>query len=626
MTLIRFSDVTFGYGGPPLLDRVSFTVEAGERLALLGRNGEGKSTLLKLIAGWELPTSGEITRSSQLSVGALAQEVPTDLEGTVFEVVSAGLGERGELLSQFLELCARTTGAPEESAAIERLQRQIDATDSWELEHTVEEAIHKLGLEGRARVESLSAGYKRRVLLAQALVTHPQLLLLDEPTNHLDIDSVLWLEELLARYEGTVIFVTHDRRFLRRVSNSLLEVDRGQLTRFNSGYDGYLAEKAALLEVEARDLEKLDKKLAQEEAWIRRGIKARRTRNEGRVRALERLREERAQVRTIPGQMAARVLEAERSGDLILEAVDLSFSYDDRPIVSDLTTRIFRGDRVGILGPNGIGKTTLLRLLLGELTPTSGSVRSGAQLEVLYFDQIKAQLDLEKTVADNVGEGSDRVGPANNSRHLYAYLQDFLFTPDRANTKVAALSGGERNRVLLAKLFTRPANVLVLDEPTNDLDVESLELLEEILTGFAGAILLVSHDREFVDNVVTTSLVFEGPGRVREFVGGFEHFMRSQAAAEKPRRAPVSKPDRSPADSNRPKKLTYNEKRELEELPARIERLEAVKTERETQMATPEFYQQDGAQITAAVQELEALNRELGDCYERWEELEERSS
>ncbi|MEM7262248.1 MAG: ATP-binding cassette domain-containing protein, partial [Planctomycetota bacterium] len=463
MAQLALRDITFGFGGPPLLDGVTVSVEEGERIALVGRNGAGKSTLLQVIGKVLEPESGEVRTPSGLKVGALWQEVPSDLKGSAYDVAASGLGERGEALARFLHLSEQADEAA--LAEMEKLQAKIDSFDGWGLHREIEQILTKLSLDGSAAVTSLSAGVKRRVLLARALASQPDLLLLDEPTNHLDVDSILWLEEFLGRFDGTVIFISHDRRFLRRVATRILDLDRGGLRSYDADYDRYLEQKTERLETEAKHLELLDKKLAEEEAWIKRGIKARRTRNEGRVRALEKLREERRAVREDPGSMAGRAQEADRSGRLVIETKDLGFAYDDRPIVRGLTTKIFRGDRIGILGPNGVGKTTLLRLLLGELEPQVGSVRHGTKLQIAYFDQVKEQLDPEKTVAENVGDGNDTITMGDQKRHIYGYLQDFLFPPEQARARVGSLSGGERNRVHMARLLRSGGNVLLLDEP-----------------------------------------------------------------------------------------------------------------------------------------------------------------
>ncbi len=623
MAQLALRDLTFGYGGIPLLDASSLTVEAGERIALVGRNGAGKSTLLQILGDQIEPESGEVVHASDLRVGALWQDVPRDLKGTVYEVAASGLGRRGEALSKYLVL---SDSAHDESslATLEKLQNEIDSFAGWDLHRDVERILTRLDLDGHDRVETLSAGVQRRTLLARALASSPDLLLLDEPTNHLDIDSVLWLEEFLTRLGATVIVVSHDRRFLRRVATRIVDLDRGNLRSFTGNYDVYLEKKDEILEIEKTHVAALDKKLAEEEVWIRKGTRARRTRNEGRVRALERLRDERRSMRSAPGQMKAQAQEAERSGRLVIEIKDLGFGYGEERIVSGLTTRIFRGDRVGILGPNGVGKTTLLKLLLGQLDPTVGTVRHGTKLEVAYFDQVKGQLDLEKTIAENVGEGNDTIIVGESKRHIYGYLQDFLFTPAQARTKVGALSGGERNRVLLAKLFTKPANVLVLDEPTNDLDIDSLELLEEILTGFAGTVLLVSHDREFIDNVVTTSLVFDH-GNVREFVGTYEDFMRELAEAEQPPKKKNSSAGKPKPKTTTPAKLSYRETKELESLTAQIESLEGELAELHTAMSDPGFYQKDNDTINRATDRSSEIESALETCYGRWEELESKA-
>jgi ABC transport system ATP-binding/permease protein len=497
MALITLRDISLAFGGPALFDGINLQIEPGDRLCLMGRNGTGKSTLMKLISGEIPPEGGEVIRSQGLRVALVSQEIPQEMAGTVFEVVAQH---------------------PHAAAGAEQ----------WEHEQQVERVLNRLHLEPEAEFSSLSGGTKRRVLLARALVAAPDILLLDEPTNHLDIETILWLEEFLARNITTCIFVTHDRAFARRLANRIAELDRGRIYAFSCGYDQFVERREALLEAEITRMALFDKKLAQEEAWVRQGIKARRTRNEGRVRALKALREEYRQRRTRQGTATIRLQEAERSGRLVIEAEQVGFSYGDRTVIRDLSTTIMRGDKLGIIGPNGSGKTTLLRLLLGELEPQSGSIQQGTRLEVLYMDQMRDQLDPQKSVAENVGEGNDTLIIGGKSRHIIGYLQDFLFSPDRARSPVSILSGGERNRLLLAKLFTKPGNVLVLDEPTNDLDAETLELLEDLLMEYSGTLLLVSHDREFLNNVVSSTLAINADGTVKETVGGYDDWLREQ--------------------------------------------------------------------------------------------------
>ncbi len=622
MALLGVRDLTLAYGGDaPLLAGVGFAVEPGERIALVGRNGSGKSTLMKLLAGELAPDAGSITLSPGTRRARLAQEVPQDLAGEVFDVVASGLAELGELLTDYhRESLALADGG--DLGRLEQLQHRLEAAGAWHHERRVETVMSRLQLPERGRFETLSGGLKRRVLLARALVAEPDLLLLDEPTNHLDIPATLWLEELLAGFAGTLVFVTHDRAFLKRLASRILGLDRGRLRDWPGDYSRYLERKRELLGVEAEQNQRFDKKLAQEEAWIRQGIKARRTRDEGRVRALERLREERRRRRAAPGQARLRAHDAERSGKLVIEAEGVTFGYGESPLVEDFSTTVLRGDKIGILGPNGSGKTTLLRLLLDRQAPSAGRVRHGTRLEVVYFDQHREQLDEEKSVADNVADGNDRVVVGGKPRHVISYLQDFLFPAVQTRSPVKSLSGGERNRLLLARLFTRSFNLLVMDEPTNDLDVETLELLEVLLVQFAGTLLLVSHDRAFLDNVVTSTLVMEGGGRVGEYAGGYEDWLsqRPRPASRPPEK---KKPSKSPRPADRPRKLSYREKQELEELPGRIEDLETEQGELHAAFADPDFYRTAaGDEAAGRRRRLAEVEGELEGAYERWAELE----
>ncbi|MBN2886262.1 MAG: ATP-binding cassette domain-containing protein [Chromatiaceae bacterium] len=627
MTLLSLESVSLSYGLPPLLEEVSFAIERGERLCLLGRNGCGKSTLLKLIAGDIEPDSGVVRASGSLRVARLEQEVPAGREARVFEVVAEGLGALGALVRDYLQLSHSldATAGEEALARLAQLQQQLEDGDGWAIEQRVERVISRLGLDADAAFAALSGGLQRRVLLARALVSEPDLLLLDEPTNHLDIDSIDWLESFLLEFPGALLFVTHDRRFLQRLATRILELDRGRLTDWPGDYANYLRRREERLHAEAQAAAHFDRKLAEEEVWIRQGIKARRTRNEGRVRALESMREERRARREQQGRARLQLGEAERSGKLVVEAEGVSHGWGERLVVRDFSTLILRGDRIGIIGPNGVGKSTLLKLLLGELEPQQGRIRRGTNLQVAYFDQLRAQLDLERSVQDNVAEGRDQVEVEGRSRHVLSYLKDFLFTPERARQPVKALSGGERNRLLLAKLFTRPANVLVLDEPTNDLDVETLELLEELLTNFQGTLLLVSHDRELLDNLVTSSLVFEGEGRVGEYVGGYSDWLRQRPAPEPPAQAQV-RPAPPPPARARPAsvRLSYKEGRELAELPERIEALESEQASLQQRLADPALYREAGDAAGALRSRLDEVEQALEAAYARWESLEER--
>ncbi len=604
MPLVTIRNVSLAFRGPPLLDDVSCHIEPGQRIGLLGRNGAGKTSFMRLLAGIASPDAGEVAFAPGATVSLLQQDVPQDLAGTVREVVASG----------------------------PRLPAGEDA--AWQRDQAVEQILTRMGLDGDAAFESLSSGMKRRGLLARALVSQPDLLLLDEPTNHLDIEAVEWLEEFLGRWRGTLMFVTHDRAFLRRMAGRILEIDRGRLFDWSCDYDTFLLRKEQALAAEETQNALFDKKLAQEEVWIRTGIKARRTRNEGRVRALEAMRRERGRRREQVGRVKLQIQEAERSGSLVAALENVSFARGTRPILRDLSTTVMRGDRIGIIGPNGAGKTTLLRLLLGELSPTEGSVRLGTNLRIAFFDQLRDQLDDEKTVADNVADGYETVRVGGQARHVVGYLQDFLFTPDRTRTPVKFLSGGERNRVLLARLFAKPANLIVLDEPTNDLDAETLEMLEERLVEFSGTVLVVSHDRAFLDNVVTSTLVFEPqPGdpafAVNEYVGGYADWLRqrpppSESARPKPAAAkpqPSAPDTTSPAGTAR-KKLSFKEQRELDSLPQKIESLEAEITAAHAAMAEADYYRQPGDVLARDQARLRELEAEIATAFARWESLE----
>lgn len=632
MALINLQDVTVSFGGPPVLDGVSLRIEAGERIGLVGRNGAGKSTLMRLIAG-ELPLEvGDVARSQGLSVAMLSQEVPRDLSGTVFDEVARGLGPHADLLAAFHrvshQFAAEHTDALRNE--LERLDHELHVHDAWRMNQRVEQVLSRMELPADAECESLSAGMKRRVLLAKAIVHEPDILMLDEPTNHLDMAAIQWLEEFLLKYDRTVLFITHDRMFLRRLATRILDIDRGKVTSWACDHATYLERKEAALEAEAKQQALFDKKLAQEEVWIRTGIKARRTRNEGRVRALEKLRAVRQARRERPGEVRMQVVEAERSGRLVIEAKNVTFSYPGaEPAIRDFSTLVMRGDKIGIIGPNGSGKTTLLRVLLGELTPQAGSIRHGTKLEVAYFDQLHRQLDEERTIIENVTDGADRITVGGQSRHVIGYLEDFLFSPEQSRRAVKYLSGGERNRLLLARLFTKPSNVLVLDEPTNDLDLETLELLETLLADYQGTVLLVSHDREFLNNVVTSTLVLEGQGKVAEFTGGYDDWLRQRQPSSESENRPAKEPVKAVAAreaSGKPRKLSFKEQKELESLPVQIAELEAQLEELHSAMADPSFYRQDGAAIGQAKARLESVQADVARAYERWESLESGKS
>ena len=622
MALLNLNNIHLSYGLPPLLDGVDFALERGERVALVGRNGEGKSTLLKIIAGEIQPDDGEIYLQQGVRIARLEQEVPRDIDGSVYDVVAAGLGDLGEIIARYHHV-TQALDAPGAMDEMSRLQQKIEAADGWSVEQRIATTLSRLQLPPDAAVASLSGGLKRRVLLARALVSDPDILLLDEPSNHLDVESIEWLENFLLSSGLTLVFVTHDRAFLRKLATRIVEIDRGRVTSWPGDYEAYLKGKAAALEAEEKQQAEFDRKLAQEEVWIRQGIKARRTRNEGRVRALQKMREERAARRQRIGKANIQANTADRSGKIVIEAEGISWRYDDRWIIRDFSTTIMRGDKIGILGPNGVGKSTLLNLLLGKLKPQTGRVRIGTNLEVAYFDQLRESLDPAQTAQENVGGGSDRIVINGQPKHIISYLQDFLFSPERARAPITKLSGGEKNRLLLAKLFARPANMLVLDEPTNDLDVETLELLEELLVDFDGTVLLVSHDREFLDNVVTSTLVFEGDGVVNEYVGGYKDWLR-----QRPEPVPVEtkRTVEKSREKKRPekKKLSYNEQRELESLPKKIEELEQRLEAIHAKLAEPDFYRDHADEVAAVTAEQEEVEQALEQAYARWELLEEK--
>lgn len=599
MPLVTLENLTIAFRGPPLLDEVSTVIEPGQRIGLLGRNGAGKSTLMRILIGEQAPDSGRCTLADGVHVARLEQEVPTSITG-------AGDGSV--------------------EAVIRSGWRSDEEHDEWKADAELDKLLTATRLDPTARFEDLSAGLKRRTLLARALISKPELLLLDEPTNHLDLAAIEWLESFLAGWPTALLFVTHDRAFLRRVATRILEIDRGKLFDWSCDYDTFLERKEQFLAAEEKQNALFDKRLAEEEKWIRQGIKARRTRNEGRVRALKALRVERTERRDLEGKAKLAIHEADRSGALVARAEDVSFTYEgaDGPVFTGLTTTLMRGDKVGIIGPNGAGKTTLLRVLLGELPPTAGDVRLGTNLRLAYFDQLRGQLDETLTAEQTVADGYDTIKTGEGSRHVVGYLRDFLFTPDRARTPIKSLSGGERNRLLLAKLFAKPANVIVLDEPTNDLDAETLDLLEERLIEFDGTLLIVSHDRAFLNNVVTNTLVFE-PDGVRDYVGGYDDWIRQRdaaAKAEEPAAKPKAAAEPTPTPAPAGKKLAYKEKRELDSLPKTIEKLEAQLGELHTKMADPAFYQGPPAELAAAQAENTSLQSRLDTAYARWEELE----
>ncbi len=629
MALLGMRDVSIAFGGPAILDRANLGIERGERVCLLGRNGTGKSTLMKLLDGSITPDAGEVIRQTGATIARLEQDVPGELAGTTFDVVAAGLGEAGTLLARYHEASHRVGTSGGSDAALremDRLHHALDAVGGWQLETRVETVLSHLGLEEDTPFGQLSGGRKRQVLLARALVRQPDVLLLDEPTNHLDVDAIEWMEDVLIGRGATLLFVTHDRAFLRRLATRIIELDRGKLVDWGTGYDSYLERKEASLTVEEKEWAEFDKKLAREEVWIRTGIKARRTRNEGRVRALEALRLERSARRERAGTVRLQAQEAERSGRLVVDARGAGFSHGAKVVVRDLTTTITRGDRIGLIGPNGSGKTTLLRLLLGEIQPGTGTIRQGTGLEIVYFDQLREQLDPEATIADSIAHGSEWVEIGENRKHVLGYLQDFLFPPERARTPVGALSGGERNRLLLARLFTRSFNVLALDEPTNDLDIETLDLLEELLLDFTGTLLVVSHDRAFLDNVVTSTLVMEGNGRVGEYVGGYADWLRQRPAPriEGPSAPKAATPAARPSPTaDKRRKLSFKESQELATLPERIDALEREREQLFATLASPTALKAGGAAKANA--RLKQLATELAAATSRWEELELRA-
>jgi ATP-binding cassette subfamily F protein uup len=642
--LLTLSNVSAAFGHLPLLDHAALTLDGGERVAVIGRNGTGKSTLLRILNGERAPDAGQLWRAPGVRSTRLDQDVPLVSTRTVFDVVADGLGDLGDLVAAYHRATRAVADRGDQTslATLGSLQHQLDERDGWRTEQRVELVIEQLQLPAEQVADTLSGGWRRRVMLARTLVAEPEVLLLDEPTNHLDIGAIGWLETFLADYPGAVVFVTHDRAFLRRLATRIIELDRGRLTSWPGDYDTFLEKKEAWLANDALQHEKFDRKLAEEEVWLRQGVKARRTRNEGRVRALMAMHSERAARREVAGQVRLAIDTASRSGHVVFEAEGLGLSYGELPVVRDFTTRITRGDRIGLIGPNGAGKTTLLRLLTGDLAPTGGRVHRGTNLQIAYYDQQREQLDPERTVVDTVADGNDTVVVNGEPRHVHGYLRDFLFPSERARSPVKALSGGERNRLLLARLFTRPANVLILDEPTNDLDLETLELLEAELVAFRGTVLVVSHDRAFLDNVVTSLLVFEGEGRITECVGGYEDWMRERAAHDAsspaherpraddagPREVPTSRPAPGVASASVPRsrraRLSFKERRELEVLPERIEQAEAAIRNLEARLASPEFYRESAPVIAEVMEHLTRLQADLEASYERWHELEDR--
>ncbi|MGB0467437.1 MAG: ATP-binding cassette domain-containing protein [Pontibacterium sp.] len=625
MPLIRLDKVSVAFGDKPLMDRVDFQIDPGERVALVGLNGAGKSTLLKIIEGRQATDSGEFWCDPACRIAELPQAMPAADERSVRQVVTDGLNDILVLREAYDRVAIAENADLNE---LDRLQHQIEALDGWNLEQRVQRVLDKLSLPGEKLMSQLSGGWRRRAALGAALVQEPQLLLLDEPTNHLDVETIEWLEQQLLAFNGGLLFISHDRTLVEKLATRIIELDRGQLTSFPGSYTTYLEQKAKLLEDEERNNALFDKRLAQEEVWIRQGIKARRTRNEGRVRALKAMRNDRADRRNRQGKANFNLEEAKKSGKLVAELEAVSHGYDGKSLINNFDFSLQRGDRVGLIGPNGAGKSTLLNILLGKLVPDTGRVRVGTNLKVAYFDQLRTQLELEKSVMDNIAQGRESIEINGRQRHLISYLGDFLFSPERARTPVKALSGGECNRVMLAKLFSQPANILVLDEPTNDLDIETLELLEEILLDFDGTVLLVSHDRAFLDNVVTSTLAFEGGGKIREYVGGYNDWLRQRPEPAKPKsaakvevRAEV-KAEKKPVPVKIKKKLSYKLQHELETLPAKLEAAEQAVEQLQIEVAAPDFYQGDHQVVADKLAALQAQENALEALMDRWVELE----
>ena len=629
MAYITLRDVQLAFGGPSLLDGATFNLERGERVCLIGRNGEGKSTLLKLIEGSLLPDRGEVSIQNGITISMLAQDVPMD-SGKVADIVADGAGEAATVLKAYHEASdACVLGDMEACDRMGNLQHKLDQVDGWALENKVNSILSKMGLDPDADLADLSGGRKRRVLLARALLTQPDVLLLDEPTNHLDVESIEWLEKfLLDQNNLTLLFISHDRSFVDSIATRIVELDRGTLRSYEGNYSRYLELKAQQMEAEEKQNALFDKRLAEEEVWIRQGIKARRTRNEGRVRALKDLREESRARRSQQGKVSMATQDANRSGKLVFDIENLSVAFGDQePIIKDFSALVLRGDRIGLVGDNGVGKTTLIKAILGELEH-GGTVKTGTQLEVAYFDQLRNALDLEKSVKDNISEGSDFVDVNGGRRHIYSYLQDFLFSPERARTPVKALSGGERNRILLAKLLLKPSNLIVMDEPTNDLDMVTLELLEEMLGGYKGTLLLISHDRAFMDNVVTSTWVFDGKGHIDEYIGGYQDYLEQrpdQTAVDQKsdvKKALAKTEAAAAAAAPKKVKLSYKDQRALEQLPAEMEALEKEQVDINAKLADGTLFVSDNAQAMQLSARLSAIDEALLEKLERWDELE----
>ena len=633
MALVTLRNVSISYGGEPVLVGVDFQIEPGERIALVGRNGSGKSTLLKFLVGQITAETGDVGRMVGLRTTSLTQEVPQALCGSIYDTVAGGLGEVGTTLARYHALCheAELHPDPAHLDELHAMQHVLEANNAWSMDQEIVTVLSKMSLPADDLFETLSAGMKRRVLLARALVSKPDLLLLDEPTNHLDLQAILWLEEFLLDYPGTLLFVTHDRAFLQRLSTRIVEIDRGHLASWQCDYNTFVERKAAMLEAQEHEDHVFDKKMKEEEAWARKGVKARRARNEGRRRALDAMREQRRARKDVLGTAKLQLQGAAPSGRLVIETKGASFAYGDHVIIDSFTTKIMRGDKIGIIGPNGSGKSTLLKVVLGELTPQHGEVKQGTRLEIAYFDQLHAQLDETLTVQENVAGSQQMITVNGRPRHVLGYLQDFLFTKERARSPISALSGGERNRLLLAKLMTKPSNLLVLDEPTNDLDTETLELLEDLLVEYDGTVLMVSHDRAFLNNVVTSVLVLEGEGQIGEYVGGYDDWLRqgrARKAKQQEAEKALKKKDRSSKGSVAPakKKLSFAEKRELEALPGQIEKLENTQQKLHGVLSDAGFYKKPPGEISRFNADLKQVEQELAEAIARWEDLETRAA
>ncbi|SPZ16996.1 Uncharacterized ABC transporter ATP-binding protein Rv2477c/MT2552 [Plesiomonas shigelloides] len=635
MALINLTGAYLSYSDAPLLDHTELHIEPNERVCLVGRNGAGKSTLMKVLAGEQKLDDGRLQVQQDVVVARLEQDPPRDAQGSVFDYVAEGVEKVAQQLKDYHDISLKIATDPSEQnlAKMARLQEALDHCDGWRFESRIHQVMEQLNLKEDMALSELSGGWLRKAALARALVSDPDVLLLDEPTNHLDVDTIRWLESFLKEYKGSIVFISHDRAFIRNMATRIVDLDRGILVSWPGDYDKYLEGKEEALRVEEQQNAEFDKRLAQEEVWIRQGIKARRTRNEGRVRALKALRRERAERRDVMGTSRIQVDDVSRSGKIVFELENAGYEVDGKVLLKNFTTTIMRGDKIALVGPNGCGKTTLIKLLLGELQPTTGTVRCGTKLDVAYFDQYRAELDPEKTVMDNVAEGKQEVMVAGKPRHILGYLQDFLFHPRRAMTPVKALSGGERNRLLLAKLLLKPNNLLILDEPTNDLDIETLELLEELLAEYQGTLLLVSHDRQFVDNTVTTCWMFEGDGQVSEYVGGYHDSRQQQEAVFATRAAQQPKAAAKPAEEAKPVaekprrtsatvRLSYKQQRELDELPALLEQYETRIAELQAEVENPEFFQKPHQETSRVLNELAEVEQKLETAFERWEELE----